>query len=174
MVAEKIIRALEPQLVWAFSHIDNYEESLGPDDDWVQRDRRYLYETADRFLRPLGRPTIREVGQEDKLFTVEESVNDVEECIHPKYSRNLISSRKYREHHSGGRQWAKGSWVYDPKDTDWQHHVYLFPSKDGGTDVYAHKEPSVRLPAQHHLHGGKSGDPDGVLHGQLDNCNIEY
>lgn len=172
MIASKLIKMFRPQLARSLSWLRKKEEQLGPEDDWIEDDRRIIYERADSFLRPLGRPTIRKKGHEDKLFSVDASPNEVERCIHPKYERNLLSSRKYREHHDGGRQWACGSWAYDPSDTDWQHHVYLFPAKGGGTDVYAHKEPSVRLPAQHHLANGVSGDPDNILRDQLRMCGI--
>jgi hypothetical protein len=91
------------------------------------------------------------------------------------YQRNLLSSRKYREHHGGGKQWAVGSFVYDPENTDWQQHVYLFPSPNGGTDVYSHREPSVRLPREHlDPTTGTHGDPAGIVRTALDDSGIEH
>lgn len=150
-LATQLITVAEPLVRPLLAGVRRLERRLGPEDDWVEDDRRVIFEAADRLLRPLGRPTIRNVGDSDHIASVDASPDAVEELLAEEdYQRNLLSSRKYRDHHNGGRQWAVGSWVLDPRDQGWQHHVYLFESRDGGTDVYAHREASVRNPDEHH------------------------
>lgn len=158
MVATRLIRAFEPVIGRLLAGVRQLEGWLDHDDDWVEADRRRLFEWADVLLRPLGRPTIREVGPEDHIYTVAASPDIVERVLAEHgYQRNLASTRKYRTHHNGGRQWAVGSWVRDPPDTPDQHHVYLFARETvGWADVYAHSEPSVRRPVAHH--GGEMID----------------
>lgn len=163
--ASRAIRIAEPLLRPALSVVRRLETLLGPADDWVEDDRRVLFEAADQLLRPIGRPTIREVPDSDRVGTVPSEPNSVEVTLQEEgYQRNLLSTRKYREHHDGGRQWAVGSWVHDPRDEPWQHHVYLFDAPDGATDVYAHKEASVREPSDHHGGDGlERGVPMGII-----------
>lgn len=150
-IATKLITLFEPILAPILAAVRRIEEFLGPEDDWVEEDRRILYEAADKFLRPLGRSTVTKKTDADYITTVELSPDKVETILHDNgYERNLLSTRKYRVHHNGGKQWAVGSWVLDSDDTDWQHHVFIFHSTESGTDVYAHKEPSVRDPDAHH------------------------
>lgn len=165
-LATRLIETFEPLLRPLFAGVRRLETLLGPEDDWVEDDRRVLFEAADSILRPRGRPTIRAVGDADHVGTVPRSPDAVERVLAEEgYQRNILSSRKYREHHTGGRQWAVGSWVLDPiGDTDDQHHVYLFPSKDGATDVYAHREASVTEPDEHHGGDGmERGVPMGLI-----------
>jgi len=165
-----LVKRFEPQLAAITKRVRQLEEFFGPGDDWVEDDRRVLFEAADWFLRPLGRSTIKEVPPEGHIVTVDLSPDEVEERIHPLYKRNLLSTRKYRDLSSGngGRQWAVGSWVHDPTDKDWQHHIYLFPSPSGGTEIYGHKEPSVRDPSAHvDPDTGVHGDPDNILRSKL-------
>jgi hypothetical protein len=175
-LATRTIDLLDPALARLLGGVRELETLLGPEDDWVEDDRRILFEAADRILRPLGRPTIREVGRYDYILTVAATPDAVETHLdHAGYQRNLLSTRKYREHHDGGRQWAVGSWVLDPDDTDWQHHVYLFPYESGlATDVYGHTEPSVRNPEEHHSGDGiEHGDPRN-LPSLFDDWGFEY
>lgn len=158
----RFLKAAEPVLQPVFYRVRKAEEHLGPDDDWFEDDRRVLYENADRFLRPLGRPTVRDKTGEPIYATVSAGHDEVERWLHPTYHRNSLSTRKYRQT-SCGRQWAVGSWVHDPDDTEWQHHVYLFPSEAGGTDIYAHTEPSVMEPAEHHAGPAEHGDKYNIL-----------
>lgn len=167
MISDWFIDRFHGELSWLLSRVRNWERALGPDDDWVEDDRRLLFESLDWLLRPAGRPTIGEVPVEDHVLTVSASPDRVEELLaESDYQRNLLSTRKYRDlaPENGGRQYAVGSWVLDPSDTDWQHHVYLFPTPQGGTEVYSHKEPSVRDPDAHvDPETGVHGDPDGLL-----------
>lgn len=142
------------------------EEFLGPDDDWVEDDRRVLFEAVNVAASKLGRPTIKEKGPRDYITTTDTSPDEIEEALHPKYQRNLLSTRKYRST-SGGRQWAAGSWVYDPEDTSYQHHVFIFPARSGGTDIYGHREKSVRDPDGHLNDEQTPGDPNGLVAVQL-------
>lgn len=162
-IATRAIRVSEPLLSWLLAGIRRVETLLGPSDDWVEQDRRWLYELADRVLRPLGRPTIHEATSSDHVVLVDSSPDAVEDVLSENgYQRNLLSTRKYRTHHDGGRQWAVGSWVRE-LDDERQHHVYLFPYHEGGTDVYAHSEPSVTDPSEHHMADDiQHGDPAGL------------
>lgn len=170
MIANWFIDTFHDELSWLMAQIRKQERALGPSDDWVEDDRRILFEGVDRFLRPLGRATIQEVPTEDHIATVEASPDEVEELISPPFQRNLLSTRKYRvlSEENGGRQYAVGSWVLDPEDTDWQQHIYLFPSPGGGAEVYGHLEPSVRQPAEHvDPETGTHGDPNDLLRSEL-------
>lgn len=72
-VATELIDRTDPLLACILAGIPQLETYLGPEDNWIEDDRRALYELADRFLRPLGRPAIRKRGQRDYLTTVGES-----------------------------------------------------------------------------------------------------
>lgn len=163
-LVDTVIRQFEPQLATLLGYLRRAEQFLGPEDDWVEDDRRVLFEAIDPLLRPLGRSTITEKGENDYVATVSRTPDEVEVILDDQgYQRNILSTRKYRAHHDGGKQWAVGSWVLDPSDTDSQHHVYLFRSPDGGTDIYAHSEASVTEPAEHD--GGDAlvpGDPKNL------------
>lgn len=170
MIANWFIDTLHGKLSWLMAQIRKQERALGPSDDWVEDDRRVLFEAADRFLRPLGRATIQEVPTADHIVTVEASPDEVEELISPPFQRNLLSTRKYRtlSEENGGKQYAVGSWVLDPEETSWQQHVYLFPSPGGGTEIYGHLEPSVRDPDAHvDPTTGEHGDPKDLLRSEL-------
>lgn len=151
------------------------EEFLSPSDDWVEDGRRILYEAAQRLLGDYH-DFIREKGTADYITTAHADSDAVEIALMEYgYDRNLLSTRKYREHHGGGKQWAVGSFAYDPEDTDWQHHVYLFKAPNGGTDIYGHREPSPRNPEAHlDTSTGVHGDPNGRVANALDVYRIEY
>lgn len=137
----------EPLLVAIFKVIRSFEETLGPDDDWVEDDRRILFEWLDKHFGDMHK-FVYNIGNADYVMTADASPDKVEELLYDAdYRRNLISARKAREHHDGGRQWAHGSWADD--DGDHQHHVFIFESPDGGTDVYAHYEDSPLDPDAH-------------------------
>jgi hypothetical protein len=172
-IANRFIRRFDSQIAATLGAVRRAERFLGPDDDWVEDDRRIVYEAADSFLRPLGRPTVREKGTADYVVTADADSDAVEEALDPPYQRNLLSTRKYR-YVDGHKQWAAGSWVYDPDDTDWQHHVYLFERADGRTDIYAHREASVRNPSDHHGSWQTHGDPRGRVRRMLADANIDY
>lgn len=141
------------------------EEFLGPEDDWVEEDRRLLFEALHPLGDALGRPLIQSVPEADYVGHVPTSPDAYERFLVDRfYQRNLASTRKYRNPWDGGRQWAVGSWVFDPEREPWQHHVYLFPARCGGVDVYAHLEPSIRRPREHvDPATGVQGDPLGLL-----------
>lgn len=173
-IANKLIRALKWPLSKLLGGVRHVETYLGPEDDWIEDDRRVVYEWADKALRPLGRPTVTEKEPDEWTYTVDEAPDDVEVAIASTYQRNILSTRKYRMMPGSGKQWAVGSYVYDPPSKDWQHHIYLFPSEWGGTDIYAHKETSVRDPPGHVTDDYTVGDPDNILGGALREENIEY
>jgi hypothetical protein len=142
------------------------ERLLGPDDDWVEDDRRLLFETLNPLGEALGRPLVQRASEQGFVGHVPTSPDAYElRLVERGYQRNLASTRKYRiPAGDGGRQWAVGSWVLDPVEEPWQHHVYLFRGRDGGVDVYAHLEPSVRRPREHvSTDTGVHGDPLGLL-----------
>lgn len=164
--ADRFIRSVEPQLSRILSAVRRIEQYLGPDDDWVERLRRKIWVAADPFLRPLGRPTVAVKSDVDYICTTESDSDSVEVAIHPLYERNTTSTRKCRII-DGALEWAVGSWVYDPPDEPWQHHVYIFENESGGTDVYGHKEDSTRDPVGHVTDPQIHGDPDGHLRNRL-------
>jgi hypothetical protein len=168
---KKIDSILEP-LMAAVRYAERF---LGPDDDWVEDDRRILFEAAQRHLGHVHRFT-REKGRADYFTTAHATPDVVETVLHDNgYQRNLASTRKYRTHHGGGKQWAVGSWVLDHPDTDWQHHVYLFPTPNNGTDLYGHRETSVREGAEHLTATNQQhGDPMGRVRGLLSATDIPH
>lgn len=149
------------------------EQFLSPNDDWIEDDRRVLFDSLDGLG---GHTFTREKGTDDYITTADVSSDVVEQTLADAgYQRNLASTRKYRTHHSGGKQWAVGSWVYDPPQTDTQHHVYLFPSKGGGTDIYGHFETSVRAGKEHITDTEQvHGDPNGRVADALQQADIEH
>jgi hypothetical protein len=150
------------------------ERFLGPEDDWVEDDRRVLYEAAQRAVGDSYRYFTFEKGERDYVTTVEADPDVVERVLMPPYQRNLVSSRKYRTHHSGGKQWACGSFVIDAPHTAWQHHVYLFEAPNGATDVYAHRETSVREGKEHLTDTNQTpGDPHELFN-IFDRAELEY
>lgn len=189
-VATRIIDRFSSTLSTAISWIRHVSSRLGPRDDWVEGLRRQLALRLDTITRPLGRPLVRYKGRADHCYTVDASSDRIEQTLHPTYQRNLSSTRKYRyiggdgrvidkdarSHVRGPRRdWAVGSWVYDPDSTNWQHHVYLFDNKDGATDVYAHREPSAEIDPKGHVSGRQShGDPDGLVRQLLDEHRLPY
>lgn len=165
-----LAKSLEPLLRSILGVVRSIETSLGPDDDWVEDDRRVLYEAFDDAL---GHATTMEKSEEDYVTTAHTGQNAIEELLYKAgYRRNLASTRKYRTHHDGGKQWACGSWVFDPEDTMWQHHVYLFRAPNGFCDIYAHRETSVRDPIGHLTDEQVHGDPNdrirGILHEEVE------
>lgn len=167
-------KLLDPYLEPLMATLRGAEEFLGPDDDWVEDDRRILFEAAQRHLGRFHK-FVYEKSAEDYVTTAQVDSDVVEEALHAAgYQRNLLSSRKYREHHEGGRQWAEGSWVFDPSDTDWQHHVYLFEAPNGGTDIYAHRETSVREGSEHLTEEQIHGDPNDRLRSALSSSSVPH
>lgn len=84
-----------------------------------------------------------------------------------------MATKKYRDR-AGDTEWAVGSWVHtETYDGREQHHVYLFPAPDGGTDVYAHVEANVTEPHEHQ-HGPQiHGDPDRILRETFDEAEVK-
>ena len=166
------------QIGRTIGYIRDLSAYLGPKDDWIEGLRRRILVLLDPAASVLGRPLIREKGGRDYIGTVEATDNEFESAIMPPYQRNLTSTRKYRII-DGERQWADGSFVYDPDDTDWQHHVFIFPEEVGedGTvkklAVYGHKEKSAEKdPVGHVSDPQEPGDPDNILKKQLRKHNI--
>ena len=160
-----LARKLDPLLEATIPAVRRAERFLGPEDDWVEDDRRILYEAAQRHLGHLH-TFVREKGPADYVTTANASPDAVERALMGPYQRNLASTRKYREHHNDGRQYAVGSFVTAvPAHDDGlarQHHVYLFPSPSGGTDIYAHEETRVTEGAEHLTDTQQEhGDPQG-------------
>jgi len=168
MYATSIAKEYRNELSILLGCVRSVEAFLGPEDDWVEEDRRILYEAVDGLL---GHTMVTEGNEDDYVCTTNSTPNDVENALHPTFERNLVSTRKYREHHTGGRQWACGSWVMDLGSD--QLHVYLFETKYGNTDVYAHLEPAVTSPVEHlDTSTGVHGDPTGVIVDVLGMNNI--
>lgn len=161
-VAQKFIKRFETAISKLVNGLRTTASYLTPADDWVEQLRRRVLLFLHPFADALGRPLIREAHDRDYMYTVAKDSDTVERALHPQYQRNLSSTKKYRML-EGDRQWASGSWVYDPEDTDWQHHVYLFDEgsyNESHTAIYGHKEASVDDPSEHTSGGQIGGDPD--------------
>ena len=175
--ANTLIDRVAPTLSTAIGYIRSGTSYLTPRDDWVEGLKRRLALLGDPFLAPFGRPLVFECHDEDYFATAlvdSDKGVEVEQALHPRYQRNLTSTRKYRVE-DGAREWADGSWVYDPDDTQWQHHVYLFENDDGTTDLYGHKETSAEHdPYGHVTDKQEHGDPDGLARGELEKVGIKY
>jgi hypothetical protein len=173
-IANKFIKRAEPLLSVTIGGIRTATSYLTPRNDSIETLRRYLALVVNPLLSPLGRPLVTECHDEDYAFTANVNADKVEWAITERYQRNLTSTRKYRVI-DGEREWADGSWVYDPDDTEWQHHVYLFDNGDGTCDVYGHKEPSAEFDPYGHVTADQlHGDPDGLARGELERRNINF
>lgn len=152
-----IIKNFESRLNALMGVVRSAERFLGPDDDWVEDDRRILFEAAERHLGPLtGYVFIYTIGDRDYIGNVDLSPDEFEEFLHEHdYHRNLVSGRKRRET-DGGLQYAYSSWAKyiddeGGEENQHQHHVWFFEAEDGSTDVYAHFEDNV-IDSAAHLH----------------------
>jgi hypothetical protein len=173
-LANKFIKRVAPALRAAITQVRTATSYLSPKDDWVEGLKRRLAVAIDPFTRPLGRKLIHEKGEADHFCTAEATSDEVETAIFPRYQRNLTSTRKFRRD-EGRRDWADGSFVYDPENREWQHHVYLFDNDDGTADVYGHKETSAESdPYGHVMDPQVHGDPNGIVRGKLEEAGIEY
>lgn len=170
----KLIRKYDQVVEYAMRAVRWLELALGPGDDWVEEDRRILFETA-QLLFGRWHTFTREKTVDEYVFTVNATPDVVEHALfqYGPYQRNLASSRKYRTHHGGGKQWAVGSFVHDPRDEPWQHHVYIFEADGEDTDVYAHTEASVRHPVEHLTDKQEDADPH-VLPYVFDDAGLDY
>lgn len=173
-IADKFIKRVAPALSTTIGYIRTATSYLTPKDDWVEGLKRRLAVAGDPFFRPLGRPLIFECHDDDYFATAQAESDKVEVALFLQFQRNLTSTRKYRTV-DGDRDWADGSWVYDPDDTEWQLHVYLFDNGDGTTDLYAHKETSAEKDPYGHVTDPQThGDPDGIVKDVLRKFDIEY
>jgi hypothetical protein len=173
-----IARKLDPLLEAVIPAVRRAERFLGPEDDWVEDDRRILYEAAQRHLGHLH-TFLREKGMAEYVTTVHADDDAVERAIYEAgYQRNLTSTRKYRTHHDGGKQWACGAFVLDGLEGDHgyieQHHVYLFEAPNGATDVYAHRETSVLEGAEHLTDTHQEHGAPHELFDIFDRAGFEY
>lgn len=154
------------------------EEYIGPDDDWVEDDRRVLFEAA-QFVFGKYHTFITEKEADDYFTTTGANTDSVEVALDNfGYDRNLASKRAYRTHHDGGKQWADGAYA-KPVASDGkykrQHHVYLFAGPDGGTDIYGHTETSVVEGLEHLTEMNLvHGDPLGMTEEALNDAGIEH
>ena len=173
-LADKFIERAAPALSKIIGYIRTGTSYLGPEDDWVEGLKRRLAVKLDPYTRQYGRPLIFECHDEDYFATAKATADEVELAIASLYQRNLTSTRKYR-FIEGERDWADGSWVYDPDDTDWQHHVYLFENDDGTSDLYGHKEKSAEKdPLGHVMDAQEHGDPDSIARERISTFSIQY
>lgn len=180
MNVRQLIRQYNRPLGILIGFIRLGEAFLEPDDDYVEKGRRRVFETAQRLFGDYH-TFIYNIGNADYVTTVDMTPDELEELLWENgYKRNLVSARKYRIPPDGAKQWAHGSWALYNNEGH-QHHVYIFESKDGGTDLYAHTEDNATDPAAH-LHveddeddiaGMKHADPAALLE-LFDNTSIEY
>ena len=160
-------------LTYLLSAVRYCERFLGPDDDWIEEDRRIAHEAAQRLFGDYH-TFVHEEKPQNYVTTVDVDDDTVEQIIHPYYQRNIAASRKYRDHHDGGKQWAVGSYVFDPPSKEWQHHVTLYPTADGRTDVYSHTETSVREGFDHLSDGVSKRGNEKELFTLLNKASVSY
>lgn len=173
-IADSFIKRVAPAIGTAVGYLRSGTAYLTPKDDWVEGLRRRVAVAGDPFLSPLGRPLIFECHDEDYFTTAEEDSDKVEVALFWRYQRNAASTRKYRIV-DGDRDWADGSWVIDPRNTDWQHHVYIFDNGDGTTDLYGHRETSAEKDPYGHVTDDQDhGDPDKMARNLLREKGITY
>ena len=146
-LARRVITNHERKLRLIFRLIRGVESFLGPEDDWVEDDRRRLFEWLQKRYGD-SYTFVYHIDDTDYVTSVPLSPDEVDVLLHNNsYERNLVSGRKYRTY-NGSKQWAHASWAryYIPEQ---QHHVFLFENEDNGTDIYAHYEDDVVDPAAH-------------------------
>lgn len=168
-IANVLLRnqTLEEYLRKVLVHLDGYQRGLTAQDDWVEKLKVAVAAPLNPTTKKLGRPLTRNKTNNDgeKFFSTSVAPDAVEQALtEAGYDRNLISTKKYRMvgRNNQTQQWAVGSYriVYGEED-QFQHHVYLFPRDDGGTDVYGHKETNYEFdPSGHFSDKQVSGDPD--------------
>lgn len=158
----------------ALNTVRRLEKRLKQFSPLVEPVRHVAWRAADKPLRrTINRPTIRQKGTADYVTTVDANHRDVRAALlDGPYQWNVLSTYKYRTV-DGRRQWEVGTFVHDPADTGWQHHVYTFRAPNGQTDVYAHREASVRSPKAHENGDRVTGDPHG-LHDLFDRHDLDY
>jgi hypothetical protein len=152
-----------------------FERHLSPKDTWVPKVRGIALRGAEKLLgHATDYPFTTQKWYREYLTTVEVPLHTLEIALHDHgYQRNILASKKYRMV-DGEKQWEVASWVDDPPETEWQHHVYVFDSGES-LDIYAHREKSVRRPKEH-LNGAKYQEdavPGGVFDA-LDAMDITY
>ena len=158
-------QTVEEYLKRILRNIDGYQRGLTAQDDWVEKLKIAVTAPLNSVFRRFGRPLTRNKTDEEaeKFFSTSASPDDVEVALTDGgYSRNLISTKKYIIR-DGKQIWAVGSYriVYG-EDNRFQHHVYLIPREDGGTDVYGHKETNYEYDPSGHVSNRQwYGDPDG-------------
>jgi len=134
-------------LEYALTVVRSIEQRCGPNTQHLECGRKRLFAVLhDRFGDI--HPFVYQKGSRDYLTTVDMSPHNVTEQLYPTYHRNFASSVKYRMN-GGEKQYTHSSWVYDHVDSHRQHHVYLFGTDGGSTDIYTHTETSVREGAEH-------------------------
>lgn len=108
---------------------------------------------------------------DEYLGTVDKSVAETwKQLVSPDDgdgSPHLLSAVKVRRLADGTRQYAEAHAVWTHADGS-QTESYLFAAPDGGTDVYAHNEPSVTTPRKHLTGAQTDGDPYGVVRAAFD------
>jgi len=147
------------------------EPFFGPDAQWVERLRQRSWRVAQKLLGDTH-TFVRNKNRTDYEYTAHVPPQRVVGALYAEgYQRNILSTVKTRN----GNEYVHSAWVLDTEDTEWQQDVFIWDNGDGSTDVYSHKEPSVRNPKKHlDLSTGVNGDPDGRVRDVLETHGIEY
>ena len=139
--------AIDTLLEYSLSAVRVVERYCGPYTQVLEEIRKILFRGA-HVVGGHIHPIVYHKDTEDYLVSTSLSPTAVTALLYPTYHRNFMSSVKYRTY-NGDSQYTHSSWVYDPTDEPTQHHVYIFPTDAGGTDIYTHTETSVREGAEH-------------------------
>jgi hypothetical protein len=152
------------------SSVRRIEPFFGPDDQWVKTLRQTAWQAAQRVYGH-KHTFVRDKGRADYVTTVDAQPQRVVRALYAAgYQRNLLSTVKTRNGET-----AHSSWVLDTEDTEWQQDVFIWENDNGTTDVYSHKEPSVRNPTEHlDLSTGIHGDPDGRVRAVLEGAGLDH
>lgn len=148
------------------------EPLFGPNQQWVERLRQNVWYAAEQRFGD-SYTFVRHKGTADYVCTTAASPAEIAQTLYAEgYQRNILSTVKTR---NKDKQYVHSAWVLDAPDTEWQQDVFIWENKNGTTDVYSHKEPSVRRPKAHlDLSTGTHGDPDKRVRNTLDAAGIGY
>ena len=154
------------------SAVRRVEQFFGPNNGWVETLRKTVWQRAQSVLGDTH-TFVRHKGTADYVATVDAPAQRVVSALYSNgYQRNILSTVKTR---GNPPQYVHSAWVLDTENTEWQQDVFIWGNRDGTTDVYSHKEPSVRNPKEHlDLSTGIHGDPDGRVCEVLDEAGLQY
>jgi len=116
----------------------------------VHTAKSILFKALDAKARAKGRPLVRYKNYQDDEYvtTVKQSPYTVAQTLQNNgFSPHVIATLKIRR--NGNRQQTCHSQWSKQMEDEQQVEVYIFPTDNGKTDVYAHEEGSILNPEKH-------------------------